>query len=269
VSSSCIRPAPLLVIAAACVLVAAGCGGGQRKAVSRYIQQVDAVETEMARPLAQIAQGLKTYSSTGKGTSASDSAHAQRTLTALHERLMRLDPPPPARTLHTLVVRLVGDEAELAGELHRTAVFLPRFKAAVAPLKPVTATLDRTLRSSRTAATQARALSVYSNALDAPLASLASLHPSSVLRPAYDTQVQRLQRLRKGAVALAAALRSGKRTAAAAAVVAFEQAARTGNDVAAQKAQIAAVKAYNAKVARIEALTGRVRAQLSALASLG
>ena len=97
------------------LLVTAGCGGTssqtvRRKAVTQYIQRVDAVEQQLRFPLLQIERTYRNFSA-HPGTlkrSVPKFAAAEATLHTLETRLALIDAPPDARKLRRLLVGLIG-----------------------------------------------------------------------------------------------------------------------------------------------------------------
>lgn len=267
-SSSCADA--LRLAAVSCVAVAAlalaGCGSGN--GVARYIDRVNAAESTMTRAFADVAHSLRTFRTGSKpASSAAALARSERTLTELRRRIGAIEAPPAAQHLHQLLLRLVEAEIDLVRELYATVVFVPRFRAAIAPVRKAASTLNAALLRARSAAVQAEALDRYAASLAAPLAVLRSLRrPPVLLRPRYEAQLLTVERQRSTATALAAALRSRSPVGLRGRVVAFEEAARTGATLAAQRAQIAAVKAYNARAAKLGVLTSEVRRELTRLA---
>jgi hypothetical protein len=87
---------------------------------------------------------------------------------------------------------------------------------------------------------------------------LEALDPPRVLAPSRDTQLRTLKSVQASAARLASALRADDREALPKLIAAFANAGRSGESVSAQKAQIAAIKAYNGRVARIRDLAEQV-----------
>src|SRR5262245_44604253 len=142
-----------VVAVVACVVIVVGCGsGGERKSVAAYIDNVNAIERQMRVPLNQME---RTYASlTTRGSSLAISRprleQALQTLRTLDRRLRKLDPPEKAAQLHKLVLGLVGSEIELAREVDRLAVFLPRFGVVLSHVGPANKHLAATLAASPT-----------------------------------------------------------------------------------------------------------------------
>ena len=86
--------------------------------------------------------------------------------------------------------------------------------------------------------------------------------------PAYRTQLKTFDASRIAGSALAKELRKQDRSHVAVFGRRFTLAARTAGAVSAQKAEIAAIKAYNRRVRSIGTLQGEIRQELLRLQSL-
>jgi len=256
------------VVALAVVVLAAGCGGGQRSSVARYIKQVNAIELGLRGPLAQVASvNRQVLGHTDLAKLTPKLARSERTIATLRTRLAALTPPPAAVVLQRRLLTLVDAEAGLAHEVHQLAVFLPRYQTALRGLDPASARFRRSLGGAKTAGAEAQVLDRYRSDLSGPLARLRRLDPPPVLRPSYAAQVATLTRVSATAGALAQALRE-KRTAEARSLIQQLGAASvTGGSLAAQQAQISAVRSYDGRVRGINDLAARVRAEFARLQS--
>ena len=270
---------------AALVLVLAfavtGCGGSsnakklRRQAVAEYINRVNTVEAQLRAPLLQIAKTYESFSARGatvKGV-VPRFARAEATLDTLSTRLSRIVAPPDAQRLRRALLAFVGSETELAHELSMLVVFLPRFSAALQPLAAADKHLQvalaaiavptpksvptKRLKAARAAyekavaaasAGQAAALETYVGAVAKVAARLRMLRPPPALTPAYRTQLLTLSHVTAGARALVAALNAKKYAEVAALDRRFQLAATASTTLTAQRAQIVAVKAYDARV---------------------
>ena len=281
----------------ALLLVAAGCGGhssqaAKRKAVAQYIERVDAVEQQLRYPLLKIEKTYRNFS-THPGQMkkmAPQFATAEATLHTLQTRLGLIDPPPDARPLRTLLVGLIGAQVELAHELTTLVNFLPAFSAALKPLGPADAQLKKSLAAvavpkpkpvkpsqlkaaqaafrravSAAAAGQAVALDTYMREIAKVQSRLRGLRPPPSMAPAYRTQLATLARVRATGTALVGALQKKQYARVAVLDRSFQKAATTSTSLAAQRAQIAAVKAYNARVQAVSKLALRVDAERARL----
>ncbi|HEY5057559.1 MAG TPA: hypothetical protein VII51_00965 [Gaiellaceae bacterium] len=280
------------------VLAAAGCGGSsnskklRRQAATEYINRVNTVERQLRAPLLQIAKTYKSFSTRGAAMqgAAPRFASAEAALDTLGTRLGRIVAPVDAQPLRRSLLTFVGSERELAHELTMLVVFLPRFSAALQPLgsadKDLQAALSaikvptptsvptKKLKASRAAyqkavaaaATgQAAALEAYIGAVAKVETRLRELRPPPAMAPAYQTQVLTLSRVVVSGKALVAALNAKKFAQVAALDRRFQLAATTSTSLTAQRAQIAAVKTYDARVRATQRLALKVdgaRAQL-------
>jgi hypothetical protein len=244
-------------------LAVSGCGGSKKEALTRYVQQVNTVASGMRLELEQVAAVNAGFRSTADlAALAPKFARADRTLGTFAARLAALDPPPEAKPVAATLAKLVAVERDLVAELHRFAVFLPAFRRALAPYGRAVAAFRNAASSVKTAKAEASVVDVYANALSKPLAALARLSPPAVLAPTYTTEVRLLRRSRATALSLAAALRAGRAAQAHTLLVQLSQIAVSGGSLAAQRAQIKAVRAYDAEVARATALENRAQLEL-------
>ena len=123
--------------------------------------------------------------------------------------------------------------------------------------------LHDALSAPRTRKAQAAALEEYAAPLDAAAKELAQLHAPPVVAPSQRTQIQAYRLIAARARALATALRNGK--SGAQEVHDLQVAVATSSSTEAQKARIAAIKAFNrrsAKLRRLEADAQRERNRL-------
>ncbi|MGZ4388222.1 MAG: hypothetical protein ACXVZL_02450 [Gaiellaceae bacterium] len=250
------------VVLLAAGLLAAGCGGnsGQRKAVAGYITAADALQVKLAKPLLAVTKADGAFAK-GKAKPGD----VQRRLSAagvqirrLRGQLAALTPPPPARKLHTLLLRLVDREVSLTDEVGQMAGFFPRFAAALAPVAPASKTLQHVLAGKGTTAAKAAALERYSATLAGVLVQLRLLKPPPVSAPVYRTQLTTIVNVRASADALALAVRQTRSNDVRRLLHDFDLASVGNQSVAAQTAQIQAVRAYNARVRSVATLTAQI-----------
>jgi len=287
--------AVLAVAVLVLALVVSGCGGGsgasksaRRKAVTQYIERVDSVEQQLRYPLLQIEKTYKSFSTSSSGLKRSvpKLAGAEATLHTLQSRIALIDAPPDATRLRALLLQLTASETRLAHELTLLAAFLPAYVTALRPLGPADARLKTALaaitvpkpkpvkqsklkaaRAAYTravdaaAAAQAAALRGYLTSIAGVQVRLRGLRPPPALAPMYRTQLLTLARVRTTGAALVAALDAKQLKQVAALDASFRAAAASSSTLAAQRAQIAAVKAFNARVAEIGTLAGKVDAE--------
>jgi hypothetical protein len=273
------------VIAAVACLVA-GCGShsdSQRPALASYINQVNQIEKQLAKPFKAVTNAGSEFAAT-KGTGAGHLSpqvqerrllHALRQIEVYRIRLARIPVPHPALHLRALLLRLINGETGMTTELAKLVAFLPRFTSILSSLTPATTKLQTALRVTRplgygTAGVQAelsvkaKALHTYEFALFDTAKKLEQLDPPALSRPQFVTQVKTLERMQASAGKLADAL-AGSSPDIGALLKAFDKAAAGNQSVAAQKAQIAAIKAYDARAARLDNLARAVELERTRL----
>jgi hypothetical protein len=259
------------VAALALALLVAGCGGSSphssRTEVAAYVKDINGVETELAVPLKNVTVAggrLGTSTTTVNRTQVASLQQAANQIEALRRKLTAIPAPPAARQLRILVLLLAGGEADMTNELSELFQFLPRYAKALGALQPATTQL-RTALAGRGSSSDARAiLDAKARALDryrsevlALARTLRPLKPPPVARPQYETEVRALSAMRSTALALAQALRSASPDVTAK-LVAFDRAAVQTESVPAQRAEIAAVRSYDARVAKLNTLAQQI-----------
>lgn len=271
-----------------------GGGSKQRKAVTAYIHRVNAIQNRMHAPLTSVLLAYRDFSRKGSSTrrTAVELATAAATLERLDRRLAAVPAPPEARTLRTRLVELVAQQAAITREVQRMATFAPQFAAVLAGARSANDALGRALRAvkppqphtlrgtkaqvraaqrafqaeaSAAAAKQADAIDAYDAHVAAILRRLARLQPPDVLKPSYTAQIRAFRTIRANGAQLAAELRKPKRNDIAALGRKFELSSRIAQSTAAQRAQIAAIKAYNARARSVGTASARVQEELARL----
>lgn len=253
---------------AAVVLVASACGGngGQRKAVTDYIQQVNGIQIAMRGPLISVQKAYKAFGRKNGPTLVQVEprlVRAELTIRRIGKRLRALHPPPDAQKLHRMLVRLVTQEAEVAHEVVLLAQFSPRFTAALGPLAPASKQLQASFKHAKKAKDQAAALEAYAASVGGVLTRLRAVKAPPAFVPTLESQRSTLTRVRTTALGLAAGLRKNQQAALPTLIQRFTNAGRAGQGLAAQKARIAAIKAYNARIAGLAALAGQISTERS------
>jgi len=250
----------------ALALAVSGCGGSKNAAVERYAQQVNAVASGMRLQLEQVAAANVAFRSNANlAELAPKLARAERSLATFSARLAALRPPPEAKPVAATLAQLVALERALVAELHDFARFLPAFREALVPYRKAVVAFQRAAHAVKTATAEATVVDAYANALSQPLGALARLSPPAVLAPTYAAEVRVLRSSRATALALAAALRARQTGRAHALLVQLSHDAVSGGSVATQRAQIASVRAYDAKVQRVTILENRAQLELARL----
>jgi hypothetical protein len=270
--------------AAGVAVAVAGCGGHtptQRPAVADYIDQVNVIEKQLQKPFQAVTRAGSKFAS-NKGSASA--AHQERSLVgALRQirsergRLSALVAPRPAARLHRLLLALIDGEAGMTSELSRLVAFLPRFTSILSSLSPATGKLQSALRVttplgfgaagvSAELAAKANALTKYQFALYHVVKLLERLSPPALSRPQFVTQIKTLEAMQSSAGRLAHALGTGQSNVAPL-LHAFDKAAAGNQSVAAQRAQIAAIKAYDARAAKLSKLAQQAEIERTRLAN--
>jgi hypothetical protein len=252
-------------------LLAAGCGGDRgprRDAVAEYMRQVSAIQSRMEAPLAEVSRANQDFAR-GRTRDARKLqgrlAQSELTLRRLRTRLARVEPPADAKKLHALLLDLAGREATLAGEVEQLARFIPQFNAALGSIGPAGQALKTALSAQGDVPGKTLALEHYGDAVGVVLQRLRPLDPPPSSQPVFAAQVSTLRRVRAAVVELVAALREQRAKDIAPLLRRFDVAAVSNQTTAVQKAQIAAVKGYNARIRAFDDLAvaiSRERARL-------
>jgi hypothetical protein len=251
----------------------------QRAALSKYMLDVDNVEAGMTYPMSRVLAAYRAYAS-GQVTPkvAAQLAQAERTLLRLDHRIGALPAPPQAAHLRALLLRLVGGEAEITGEVKALASFVPRYRASLAAMQQASTRLSKQLSaihaptphplhgtakqvalaqaafvaaSAHAATEQALVLRGYEAIVAHTVRTLRGLVPPPVFRPAFTNQLAAYEAMVTAGNRLAAELEKPVRTDLVERERAFTLASRRAQTIAAQRQEIAAVKAYNARVRAI------------------
>jgi hypothetical protein len=261
--------------------------------VSAYIKEVDGVQQSLGFRLTRLLAAYRGFT-TGNGGPrvTSQLAEAERTLRTLVRQVRALEPPPEAKRLHRLIVRLVVLDADVAHEVWQIATFSPQFREVVVgavkasrrlskelaavkfptphqvhgtPAKLAQARAEYRARAAAAAVAQAAAVERYCAALSRVLAELRAFRPPPVLAPELHAQERAFAATRRAGLTLGAGLRSNDLSHVPMLSRRFSVAARSAGSVASQRAQIAAIKAYNARVRQVGALGARIRTEVTRL----
>jgi hypothetical protein len=265
----------------------------QRAAVSKYIVGVDGVEAGMTYPLSRVLEAYREFAS---GTSTPKVAgrleQAQQTLTRLDRRVAALPAPPQAAHLRALLLRLLAAEAAITAEVKSLASFAPRYRDSLVVVQRASLRLAKQLgaieaptphsvhgtagqvaaaqaafvaASTRAAAAQATVLRAYDATLVRTVRTLHRIVPPPVFRPAFESQVAAFEATAAAGERLAAELDRPVRTGVAQLERAFSLASRRAQTLAAQREEIAAVRAYNARVRAVAGMQAAVTHELARL----
>jgi hypothetical protein len=275
------------VLSCALMLAVAGCGqqsSTQRRQVARYVAQVNRIESALAAPLMRVTKVTAQVSSSRRqalsGTALAlrerQLAIALAQIQAQEQRLRALATPPQAARLRSLLLSLTTDEAGLTTQLRLLIGFLPRFTSVVAPLAPALARLERAL-SVRQAAGTAAVAAVYAAKVTALrrfeatirviVTELWRLSVPDVSKPAYRAQLTSLRGMGSSAGRLAAALAGGAPGNVRPLLIDFDRAALATRTQGVQKAQIAAIRAYDAQSRRLSTLSSAIARERLRLAT--
>lgn len=256
-------------------LLLAGCGQQttQRQAVAAYLRHVDKVESGLTHPLATATsaggQFAREEGAGGTLTNLVTSSHEQALrgalsrIEAVRARLAAIRAPAAAERLRRLLLEIIDGQAAMTREVAELVTFLPNFRAALTPLAPATRSLEATLSqqiapgSSATPAyaTKAAALRRFKRAVDGVVVAVRRLQPPAVSHPQYESQLAALEGMSTSAGRLVTALVAGSQGTIQQQLTAFDRAATLNQTISAQKAEIAAVRAYDDQSTRLANLT--------------
>jgi hypothetical protein len=222
---------------------------------------VDAIEQRLQKPLLDVSKANRDFSKKGTGSPAArrELVRAEATIQRLARRLEAVKAPPDATHLRALLLAFVAREEAIGAEVVQLATFIPAFGAALAPLVPASAAVKRVLAAKTANATaKAAALDRYGAALGPIVEKLRALRPPPASRPVWAQQTATLEKVRAAEGALADALRRNQSAAIPGLLHRLSEAAAGNQTLAAQRAQIAAVVAYNARVKSLNTLGSRI-----------
>lgn len=280
-------------VAAAIVVTVSGHGSAEspaHRSVSAYIAQVDGVQQELSYRLTRMAAAYRGFTAKKPEPQVeADVEAAEKTIRALQRRVSALQPPPEATRLHRLLLRLLRAETDVAREVTRLTAFTPRFRSTLARASLASRRLAADLAVARlpaahavrgtpkqiaharavyrqaalaAAGAQADAVEAYCRRLDAVVSSLRALRPPPVMAPALHAQIAALDATRRAGLALAGELQGTDLTNVPVLSRRFSGAARSAGTVAAQRTEIAAIKAYNARVRAVAAIGSRIHVEV-------
>jgi hypothetical protein len=262
-------------------------GSRQRKDVAAYIEQVNALQNRMHAPLARVMLAYSSYGKTqARRPSVAQLAAAAATLTALQKQLAALACPPEARTLRAKLLTLVHREAEITQEVRLLSRFAPRYTSTLgavhnaslvldAQLKKIDVPVPHVLRGTKQTVARAQrafqakaqraAIDDYDRTVAQLLQRLTRMRPPPALAPQYRAQVVALRDVTFAGTELARRLRGAQRSDVAALARRFSLASRAAGTIDVQRAQIAAIRAYNKRARQVGTAAGAVQAELARL----
>jgi hypothetical protein len=271
------------------LLSASGCGhsgSGEQAALARYVARADAVELALRTPLSAVTRAGNLFAreqaaGAGRPLPGASAAHARALgqaaarVAALRVRLAAITAPAVAARLRALLLELIDGQLRLTGEVQRMVLYMPAFAAAATPLLPALRRLEPALdrRSAAGASAvaaayreKAAALRRFAATLKPLLEAMSGLHPPVLLQAGYRAQLASIRGMRLNADLLAGAL-EGRRAAETQRILrAFDRAAAVPHSETVQKAEIAAVRAYDHQVRELERLAGAAQAERNRLA---
>jgi hypothetical protein len=266
----------------------------QRKALVAYIDAVDNVQARMRFSLTKALDAYNTFvhEKTVTPRTLAQLGQAETTVASLRRQLAALPAPPEAGRLRAEMLRLVSGEAAITREVHQLALFVSPFGAAVQRVQSAGTALGKALAaiksptphqirgtkkqiaaarraftaaSDRAAAAEADAVDSYDAVVASTLARLHDLSAPPALAPVLRSEVAGLEATHRAGQRLARELRMKNRSTVAALGRAFTVATRRSQSVASQRAEIAAVKAYNARVHHLSAGAAAVQREVARL----
>jgi len=268
-------------------------GSPQRHAVAQYIDRVNAIQNQMHVPLTRVLLAYRDFTSQGSSSaSATRLAAAAATLATLDRRLAALPAPPEARKLRRLLLALVAQQGKITNEVHLLATFAPRFSALLreahaasgelgSKLKAIVIPKAETLhgtkqavvkaqqayqtRARAAAAAQADAVGAYDRSIAIDIRRMRLLHPPAALAAAYSIEIAGLTRTVEAGARLSAELRKANRADVAQLGRDFTLASRASSTIAAQKAEISDIRAYNTRATALRSAAGDVQSELARL----
>ena len=249
-------------IGAVAVLVAvlAGCGGHghpRRDAVNAYFVKIDKAELPLLQRRIAVNSAFQHFSM-GANTPVEVKAlkQASTEIGSAQKRVGAITPPADARKIHADLLALLKLEESLTGDLILTSSYAPKFTHAIAPLTPAGAALAKELRGAKGWTAQADAFAHYQAALTPVVAVLETLTAPPVLAPTLEGELAALKRRVTLSAEVETALRKKD---AKGANVAIRSLFAIGSDaVRTRNAEIAAARAYNARISRISILTAAI-----------
>jgi hypothetical protein len=285
-----------VAIAVAVVLATGGFFGksaAKKTPVARYIDSVNAVQQQLRGQSGLLRTAYDSFSTTrADPVQQARLLAVQRTLHTFGTRVAALPAPPAAARLRVLVVRFVRAEEGVAAELAALGSFMPRFRAVIGGTTVANVALARALKAvvpprshavrgtpkqlaaarkayaaaaTKAELQQAAAIDAYDRVLGVALVQLRRLQPPPVLAPAYEAQVRTLTATQRAGAALSAGLRGSMRANVPLLSRRFTEASRLSGTLAAQRAELAAVKAYDARVRAVAAAEGRIQREVARL----
>lgn len=255
------------------MLLAVACGSSghaQKDAVNAYIAQVRTAQAPLLESQGQINLALQAFSlSKPAPAELLRLQRARQTVVATRNRLRALDPPPEAKHLDSLIARRIRLQVALFDSLIETVQDVRRLAKVAAPLTAAAHRLNLDLNAiggSRvpTGGSQAflgryaGAFGRYGDALEPIGAGLGRPGGTSLLRPTIDTERRAIVRSTRLCDTIRRTLRRGDIDSANAAIHDLLTLTQTGRGEPVRKAQEAAARAYDARLAELDRLVSAI-----------
>jgi hypothetical protein len=222
----------------------------RRAEVAQYIARVGRIQIAMNKRVRAVDTSYKRFAKQPGtlGKRVAEYRRAEKTLGDLRDSLARVVPPPDARKLHRLLVRLANQNVHVAALVTGLSAYLPALSSAQAPLREAVLRLRAAVSAAKTATVQAAAFAEYSATARRIAGQVAVLPAPKPFLPARDAEAKQLRRLAALAADIGSALRA-KQLKQAQTLVGELATAQTQTSVV--RAQRAAALAYNADLQAI------------------
>jgi hypothetical protein len=264
----------------------------ERRAVTAYIDAVNGVQNEMHAPLTRVMLAYRDFaekSTAKRRAAATELAGAEVTLARLRRRLAATAAPAEARKLRRLLLDLIDRQVSITREVRGMATFSPRFARVLAGARTANTELSAALgavrppvphnlrgtkkqvlaaqrayqRDAQAAANaQAEAIDRYDAAIEHVVRRLRTLEAPPAFAVGVTAQIRALTDTVEAGAELATELRKAQRQDIAVLGRRFTVASREAQDVATQRAQIAAIRAYNTRAREVSSAAGQVQDEL-------
>jgi hypothetical protein len=222
----------------------------RRAAVAQYIARVGRIQIAMNKRVRAVDTSYKRFAKQPRtlGERVAEYRRAEKTLGDLRDSLARVSPPPDARKLHRLLVRLANENVHVASLVTGLAGYLPALSSTQAPLREAVTTLRKVVGGAKTATAQAAAFADYAATARTIAGRVAALRAPAPFVPARDAEAKQLRRLAALASDIGSALRA-KQLRRAQTLVGELASAQTETSVV--RAQRTAALTYNADLQAI------------------
>jgi hypothetical protein len=229
-------------------------GGGPHEDVSEYIEQVNTTQQEFSVRYGTIDRTYREFqlSSDAAERQLPKLEEAARTLTELRLRIERLDAPEEAEALRVKLLAFLRQQEAVANELVDVAEYLPKLRAAEAPLGAASTRLRSALAATTSPETQGAAVKRYATELRAVASRLDEVAAPPLLEPSRNAYVSQLRAYASSSEALQRGIQDNDQVAVDRAVRRMQQAASAPPGTF--RAQRAAIRAYNERVRKVRAL---------------